>query len=238
MVSSSQNATVATSISTNPGRLTGAKHQVKTNGSSVGGSNLVPLRPNTSKKPSGLKAVWFLGGNHVVKLLTSVEGDFDQQALSKLAAVSQDVGELALSVESLVSDDFTVGGFEDDLLAKIAKNTITARRASMSRATTSSVVESSSNGSGQSGAPLSGASGSASSLSGSVPNPLSTYESIPNPLARITPPASPIHKTQIDNQVASNKRKDATLSKEVVVPNPKRVRATVPPASTVAQSKP
>ena len=63
-----------------------------------------------------------------MKLLTSVDGDLDHAVLSKLAHVPTVIGELALSVESLVSDDITVGGFENDLLAKIASNTLTAKR--------------------------------------------------------------------------------------------------------------
>lgn len=228
MVSNARHSAVATSRATDTSRLTPLQPM---NMDSSNASNLVPLRPNTVK-PSGLKAVWFLGGNHVVKLLTSVEGDFDEQVLSKLAEVSRDVGELALSVESLVSDDVTVGGFEDDLLAKIAKNTITARRAS--RESTSAVETS--NGVAQNpSSPLPGVS-STPGFSGSVPNPLSSYESIPNPLARITPPASPIHTTESDNQ-ASSKRKEMS-PQAIAVTEAKRLRTNATSSSVVAHSNP
>lgn len=76
------------------------------------------------------RSVWYLGGNQIIKLLTSVDGDLDHAVLANIADVPSVVGDLALSVESLVSDDFTVGGFETDLLAKIAANTLAAKRAS------------------------------------------------------------------------------------------------------------
>ena len=69
----------------------------------------------------------YLGGNHTIKLLFSVDGDLDPKILCKLSAVPTVVGELALSVESLVSHDLTVGGFENDVLAKIASNTLVAK---------------------------------------------------------------------------------------------------------------
>lgn len=60
-----------------------------------------------------------------------MDGDLDHAVLANIADVPSVVGDLALSVESLVSDDFTVGGFETDLLAKIAANTLAAKRASV-----------------------------------------------------------------------------------------------------------
>jgi hypothetical protein len=90
--------------------------------------------------------VWYLGGNHVVKLLTSVDGDLDHAVLSKLAHVPTVIGELALSVESLVSDDITVGGFENDLLAKIASNTLTAKRDLMAHAAAAAVAQAAADG--------------------------------------------------------------------------------------------
>jgi hypothetical protein len=184
-------------------------------------SDFAPLRPNhppTSPSSTTMKAVWFLGGNHVVKLLTSVEGDFDDEMLAKVAAVSQDVGELALSVESLVSDDFTVGGFEEEILAKIAQNTITAKRASFSTqpiAPPASVTQTSSPHIHGSSSPTVPVYPVALPVDQSaVPNPLASYEPIPNPLARITPPASPVHTSPYMGEEAV-KRKEASSSFEM-----------------------
>ena len=161
-------------------------------------------RPGKVSKRNG---VWYLGGNHVVKLLTSVDGDFDHSMLSKLAAVPTVIGELALSVESLVSDDITVGGFEKDLLAKITLNTLTAKRgAAPARTSALPTGMTLNNDNGQptpqdataneNNAPLPAQVGE-----GQVPNPLlANYQPVPNPLAiRITPPASP-HTTITDQQ--------------------------------------
>lgn len=83
--------------------------------------------PQTRSAPVA-RSIWYLGGNQTVKLLTSVEGDLDHHVLAKIAAVPSVVGDLALSVESLVSDDVTVGGFESDLLARIAANTLASKQ--------------------------------------------------------------------------------------------------------------
>ncbi len=166
-------------------------------------------RPGRVSKRNG---VWYLGGNHVVKLLTSVDGDFDHSILSKLAAVPTVVGELALSVESLVSDDITVGGFEKDLLAKITSNTLTAKRGIRGAAAPAGtpalptgMALNNNNGhptlqdatANENNAPLPAAQGG----EGQVPNPLlANYQPVPNPLAiRITPPASP-HTAITDQQ--------------------------------------
>jgi hypothetical protein len=187
-------------------------------------SDFAPLRPNhppTSPSTTTMKAIWFLGGNHVVKLLTSVEGDFDDDMLAKVAAVSQDVGELALSVESLVSDDFTVGGFEEELLAKIAQNTIAAKRASFT--TQASVSQTSSPHVHGSSSPTVQVYPVALPVDQSaVPNPLASYDPIPNPLARITPPASPVHTTPYMGEEAV-KRKEASSSIEM--PLNKKIKA-------------
>jgi hypothetical protein len=175
-------------------------------------------------------AVWYLGGNHIVKLLTSVSGDFDPDVLAKLAGVPSVVGELALSVESLVSDDLTVGGFESDLLARIASNTLSGKRENMNSAT--AAVSNSTpqpqpqphQESTDSSTLSSSATPVATSTTvttqeteeqtpfvptGSVPNPLllESYEPVPNPLARITPPASP-------SPSVSGKRKEDALSSD------------------------
>jgi hypothetical protein len=100
-------------------------------------SSPIPAETNASGKTS---TVWYLGGNHIIKLLTSVDGDLDPLVLAKLATVPSVVGELALSVESLVSDDATVGGFEIDLLAKIASNTLTGKRSGLAAEAAAAVV--------------------------------------------------------------------------------------------------
>jgi len=183
-----------------------------------------PITMNTashSGRVSKRNGVWYLGGNHVVKLLTSVDGDLDHAVLAKLTAVPTVIGELALSVESLVSDDITVGGFENDLLAKITSNTLNAKRGIMAAAAASAtnltahavpqpllaggglntnsvqpapqVAGSMAN---ETGSSLSGQVGE-----GQVPNPLlANYAPVPNPLAiRITPPASP-HTSALEQQ--------------------------------------
>lgn len=78
----------------------------------------------SSANPSEGIFAWYLGGNVASKLLTSVDGDLDSGLLSKLEQVPKPIGELALSVESLVSDDLTSGGFEHDILEKIASNIV------------------------------------------------------------------------------------------------------------------
>lgn len=150
-------------------------------------------RPGRVSKRNG---VWYLGGNHVVKLLTSVDGDLDHSVLAKLAAVPTVVGELALSVESLVSDDVTVGGFEKDLLAKITSNTLTAKRGIMTATGAPAItpaLQNKTNGQPAAVANGNNAAAPAQAGEGQVPNPLlANYQPVPNPLAiRITPPASP-----------------------------------------------
>jgi hypothetical protein len=178
-----------------------------------------PLQPNPVKRH--MKAAWYLGGNHSVALLTSVSGDFDPLVLEGLASVPSVIGELALSVESLVSDDITVGGFEDDILAKIAANTLAAKRASLS------VVQAPA-------APQVAAYAAPTvkpldflSPTSSVPNPLAAYKPVPNPLARVTPPASPTHTTETATDTMTGKRKEATSS---IMPAAKMVRCEVPVA--------
>ena len=150
-----------------------------------------------------LQASWYIGGNHAVKLLTSVDGDFDPQALSALATVPAVIGELALSVESLVSDDLTVGGFEDELLAKIAANTLIGRQSSLTLPTAPVQV-----------VPVAPqvSSPPQSPRATTVPNPLASYDPVPNPLARITPPTSPFYINGSFDTSPSNKRKDAPSS--------------------------
>ena len=160
-----------------------------------------PIAPRPTKAAqTNAKAIWYLGGNHLVKLLTSVDGDLDQQVLSKVAAVPSVVGELALSVECLVSDDFTVGGFEDSLLAKIASNTLAAKRASGSQPDSPAAVVPQAPGEQVK------AQEQSSSQPQPVPNPLASYKPVPNPLARITPPASPVAT------FVSEKRKESPTS--------------------------
>jgi hypothetical protein len=179
--------------------------------------------------------VWYLGGNHVVKLLTSVDGDLDHAVLSKLAHVPTVIGELALSVESLVSDDITVGGFENDLLAKIASNTLTAKRDLMAHA--AAVAQAAAEGINNVASSLSvvnnnndankttvamNAPPAVPAISGQVPNPLlDNYQPVPNPLAaplivRITPPASPslvvVVGGDINTNINNNKRKQDSSS--------------------------
>lgn len=222
-------ATIIASSSTQP---SSPRHS-KSNGSDTvePGAVALPSFPMTTMKTtsrhgrvSKRNGVWYLGGNHVVKLLTSVDGDFDHSVLSKLEAVPTVVGELALSVESLVSDDVTVGGFEKDLLAKITSNTLTAKRGGMAVATPTvtpapqqlpnGVVQNKSNVQHTAVANENNAAAPAQAGEGQVPNPLlANYQPVPNPLAiRITPPASP-HTT------------NATEKNQTAVP---KTRAEIP----------
>ena len=185
-------------------------------------------RSNYAKKTNGRvskrNGVWYLGGNHVVKLLTSVDGDLDHSILSKLAAVPTVVGELALSVESLVSDDITVGGFENDLLAKIASNTLTAKREIMAAkaaaapkatpiCTTPTPLGSASMGAAAAASTHKKNKRAPSSGSEQVPNPLlANYQPVPNPLAiRITPPASPHTSAATEQSSAGSPKTTKTL---------------------------
>jgi hypothetical protein len=158
-----------------------------------------------SNNPTVIDASWYLGGNHNVRLLFSVDGDLDPEILNKLTAVPSAVGELALSVESLVSHDLTVGGFESDILAKIAFNTLSGRQSgdagTPSMPVTTEVIK---------------YQRSPSMESFSVPNPPtdSTYKPVPNPLAApVTPPDSPVFlslPSPISAQI-SRKRKTSPL---------------------------
>lgn len=185
----------------------------------------ITMKPaSRSGRVSKRNGVWYLGGNHVVKLLTSVDGDLDHAVLAKLTAVPTVIGELALSVESLVSDDITVGGFENDLLAKITSNTLTAKRGIMAAAAASAAATNLTahavpqpllaggglNTNSVQPAPqvpgsMANETGSSSPSGqvgeGQVPNPLlANYAPVPNPLAiRITPPASP-HTSALEQQ--------------------------------------
>jgi hypothetical protein len=150
-------------------------------------TSLVPIRKTqNSTSTVDPSCTWYLGGNHSVKLLFSVDGDFDPKVLNNLTEVPSVVGELALSVESLVSHDLTVGGFENDLLAKITSNTLAAKRsfddiqASKPSNSEPTIVVKHQR--------------SPSMDSFSVPNPLigSSYKPVPNPLSTlVTPPDSP-----------------------------------------------
>jgi len=200
--------------------------------------------------------VWYLGGNHVVKLLTSVDGDLDHDVLSKLAAVPTVIGELALSVESLVSDDITVGGFENDILAKIASNTLTAKRGFMAAAAangfnnknniTAAPASSSLPASTNTTTPavvnttytsnivaLNKKSVLVPAITGQVPNPLlANYQPVPNPLAiRITPPASPSLVDDITtntNTTTNNCAKLKQDSSSSVCPKSNDMRTEIP----------
>eukprot|EP00534_Pseudo-nitzschia_fraudulenta_P007375 CAMPEP_0201194978 /NCGR_PEP_ID=MMETSP0851-20130426/149946_1 /ASSEMBLY_ACC=CAM_ASM_000631 /TAXON_ID=183588 /ORGANISM="Pseudo-nitzschia fraudulenta, Strain WWA7" /LENGTH=214 /DNA_ID=CAMNT_0047481709 /DNA_START=605 /DNA_END=1249 /DNA_ORIENTATION=+ len=204
----------------------------------------VAIQPSSSASTATMKAasrtgkvskrngVWYLGGNHVVKLLTSVDGDLDHSVLSKLAAVPTVIGELALSVESLVSDDITVGGFENDLLAKIASNTLTAKRGIMAAAAATAAAAAATsvpqplahNRTAVQPTPqVVSASANATITSppapvgeGQVPNPLlGNYQPVPNPLAiRITPPASP-HTSVVEEQRTTTGPKTKTMRAEM-----------------------
>ncbi|KAG7369056.1 hypothetical protein IV203_031799 [Nitzschia inconspicua] len=168
------------------------------------------------------KTIWYLGGNHAAKLLTSVDGDLDPDMLANLAAVPAVIGELALSVESLVSDDCTVGGFEMDILAKIAANTLNGRKQAIAIASKEETKSSPcpTTISPPSPPPAQESRGSEAetvsspvAFPGSVPNPLlENYDPVPNPLARITPPGSPTPAVQ--SGVGINKRKELPSGEE------------------------
>lgn len=164
-----------------------------------GGVQLATKATPVATKPSATRSIWYLGGNQIVKLLTSVDGDLDHQVLAKIAAVPSVVGDLALSVESLVSDDATVGGFETDLLAKIASNTLAAKRASITTVPPNAPAPATT--------PLAPSALPAPApmtqsqpmptqpvvaTTGAVPDPLAGFKPVPNPLFRITPPVSPL----------------------------------------------
>ena len=226
---------IASSSSIPNAKGSSSPRSMRTNGNSAASAG-VAAQPKNSVSTTTMKTVprpgrvskrngvWYLGGNHVVKLLTSVDGDLDHSVLAKLAAVPTVIGELALSVESLVSDDVTVGGFESDLLAKITSNTLTAKRGIMA-AQAASVTPSARNlqqvpsggaksqSNVQRAPPVPTAVSSGSNTApvppapvgdGQVPNPLlANYQPVPNPLAiRITPPASP--HTNVTEQPATN----------------------------------
>jgi len=164
-----------------------------------------PLPSSTvSKTP---RYVWYLG-NPIVKLLTSVDGDLDATMLEGIAEVPACVGDLALSVECLVSEDATEGGFESELLAKIAQNTLSCIQQQQQNKNTPASTTTTNNttpaNTTTTNAPPTMSSPpppttaeedhSATALSSSysmVPNPLKDYAPVPNPLARITPPGSP-----------------------------------------------
>lgn len=162
-----------------------------------------------STEPIMIPSSWYLGGNHDAKLLTSVDGDLDPTVLNKVTAVPKDVGEIALSVESMVSHDYIVGDFETDLLAKIATNTLVPKRPNLvetptNRAKTTPITKKAPQT--QIPKPISevlpqsfiAPQRSPSMESFSVPNPLadSSYKPVPNPLAvPITPPDSPVSVT-------------------------------------------
>lgn len=182
---------------------------------------------------------WYLGGNHDVKLLTSVDGDLDPIVLNKLTAVPRDIGEIALSVESMVSHDYIVGDFESDLLAKIATNTLLSKRfdsfASLPGKSADATSIADNESQTQITEPIAETTPespvkpqrSPSMESFSVPNPLvdSTYQPVPNPLAvPITPPDSPVSVTvpipvTISSEL-SRKRKSSTIP--TISPNSKK----------------
>eukprot|EP00980_Cylindrotheca_fusiformis_P014802 scaffold4026_cov117-Cylindrotheca_fusiformis.AAC.37 len=162
---------------------------------------------DVSKNPTVIESTWYLGGNHNVNLLFSVDGDLDPQILKNLTAVPSVVGELALSVESLVSHDLTVGGFENDILAKITLNTLASRQ-STGAETPSNAVTTDPNKPQR----------SPSMESFSVPNPLadSNYKPVPNPLsAPVTPPDSPIPGPSPATAQVSRKRKSPSSVSKV-----------------------
>jgi hypothetical protein len=184
-----------------------------------------------SDNPTVIDASWYLGGNHNVKLLFSVDGDLDPNILDKLTGVPSAVGELALSVESLVSHDLTVGGFEIDILAKIAFNTLAGRQ------------------SGDAGTPSKPVAievikyqRSPSMESFGVPNPLadSTYKPVPNPLAApVTPPDSPV-SLSVPSPISfpaqiSRKRKNSPLVQ--TVPKAKKAARRKGPVKAATQSR-
>ena len=174
---------------------------------------------NLPRKPTdGVSSTWYLGGNHATKLLLSVDGDLDPKALCKLTAVPTNVGELALSVESLVTDDDAVGGFENDLLAKITSNTLAAKQASKLEASQANEAVNMS-------AKLS------PQLTLNVPTPLvgsSSYKPVPNPLAAsITPPDSPVSS-------ARSKKRKTTPTATTLLPKAKKIARCKVPATIKA----
>lgn len=195
------------------------------NGHSIGPLPTVTSRNLPRKPTDGVSSTWYLGGNHATKLLLSVDGDLDPKALCKLTAVPTNVGELALSVESLVTDDDAVGGFENDLLAKITSNTLAAKQASKLEASQANEAENTS-------AELSNTSAELSPrLTLNVPTPLvgsSSYKPVPNPLAAsITPPDSPVSSAR------SKKRKN-TPTTSTLLPKAKKIARCKVPATIKA----
>ena len=188
------------------------------NGHSIGPLPTVTSRNLPRKPTDGVSSTWYLGGNHATKLLLSVDGDLDPKALCKLTAVPTNVGELALSVESLVTDDDAVGGFENDLLAKITSNTLAGKQASKLEASQTNEAETTS-------AELS------PQLTLNVPTPLvgsSSYKPVPNPLAAsITPPDSPVSSAR------SKKRKN-TPTATTLLPKAKKIARCKVPATIKA----
>ncbi|CAJ1935394.1 unnamed protein product [Cylindrotheca closterium] len=203
-------------------------------------------------EPAMIPASWYLGGTHDVKLLTSVDGDLDPAVLNRLTTVPKDIGEIALSVECMVSLDDIFGDFESDLLAKIATNTLVSKPPSCvaSPAKRAKTTVTSKNApqaqmpKATVGAPpqtILKPQRSPSMESFSVPNPLadSTYTPVPNPLsaAPITPPDSPVSVTvpipiTIDSQL-SRKRKVSTAP-AIAPKNKKAVRGGRVQVSLVA----
>ena len=201
--------------------------------------------PVVVAKPTPLKAIWYLGGNHLVKLLTSVDGDLDTSILGKIEAVPPVVGELALSVESLVSDDFTVGGFESDLLAKIASNTLVGKKPTAPAKPvtklapkTAAVVplqrKPAKHAQQRVSSPLKAS--VVTTTTSVVPNPLAASNPVPNPLARITPPSSPSsfnsessmkRRTSTATTTKTVKATKTSMSKKAKVARP--TKATQPP---------
>jgi hypothetical protein len=220
-----------------PSTMTQASTVAPAAGSTTTTTAAPPSRP--------FKTVWYLGGNHAAKLLTSVDGDLDPDVLAKLASVPSAIGELALSVESLVSDDFTVGGFENDLLAKIAANTLDAKKKAVATIAPKKVPENPPKPATTAATPtppspppseesrISDAFEPESSpvtFTGSVPNPLlENYDPVPNPLARITPPGSP---TPVAEATSGNKRKESPTGDEHLNIN-KAMRTTTDESSMI-----
>jgi len=190
----------------------------KDTGHSIGPLPTVTNRNLPRKPTDGVSSTWYLGGNHATKLLLSVDGDLDPKALCKLTAVPTNVGELALSVESLVTDDDAVGGFENDLLAKITSNTLAAKQASKLEASQANEAENMS-------AKLS------PQLTLNVPTPLvgsSSYKPVPNPLAAsITPPDSPVSS-------ARSKKRKTTPTATTLLPKAKKIARCKVPATIKA----
>ena len=190
----------------------------KDTGHSIGPLPTVTNRNLPRKPTDGVSSTWYLGGNHATKLLLSVDGDLDPKALCKLTAVPTNVGELALSVESLVTDDDAVGGFENDLLAKITSNTLAAKQASKLEASQANEAVNMS-------AKLS------PQLTLNVPTPLvgsSSYKPVPNPLAAsITPPDSPVSS-------ARSKKRKTTPTATTLLPKAKKIARCKVPATIKA----